>query len=156
MLKRKSKRVLSIVLAVAMIVGLFPVAAFAEVTPDKNGLVTVSTPEEFTNAISNDDVTEIQLQSALTISDSISVPENKTLTIDLNGKTLTYEGGQILLQEQQTLNLTDKSGSNEGELVLEIKDAEDATSAIKPYAGATANVSNITVTTTGAAFFPLG
>lgn len=30
MLKRKSKRVLSIVLAVAMIVGLFPVAAFAD------------------------------------------------------------------------------------------------------------------------------
>lgn len=30
MLKRKSKRVLSIVLAVAMIVGLFPIAAFAE------------------------------------------------------------------------------------------------------------------------------
>ena len=29
MLKRKSKRVLSIVLAVAMIVGLFPIAAFA-------------------------------------------------------------------------------------------------------------------------------
>lgn len=30
MLKRKSKRVLSIVLAVAMIVGLFPIAAFAD------------------------------------------------------------------------------------------------------------------------------
>ena len=37
MLKRKSKRVLSIVLAVAMIVGLFPIAAFAdeETTPAK-------------------------------------------------------------------------------------------------------------------------
>lgn len=30
MLKRKSKRVLSIVLAVAMIAGLFPIAAFAD------------------------------------------------------------------------------------------------------------------------------
>lgn len=156
MLKRKSKRVLSIVLAVAMIVGLFPIAAFAEVTPDKNGLVTVSTPEAFNDAISNGAVTEIQLQNDLTISDRISVADNKTLTIDLNGQTLTYKGDQILLQNQQTLNLTDKSGSNTGKLVLEIKDAKDATSAIKPYAGATANVSNITVTTTGAAFFPLG
>ena len=139
-----------------MIVGLFPIAAFAEVTPDEKGLVTVSTPEAFKDAISNGAVTEIQLQNDLTISDRISVADNKTLTIDLNGQTLTYKGDQILLQKQQTLNLTDKSGSNTGKLVLEIKDAKDATSAIKPYAGATANVSNITVTTTGAAFFPLG
>lgn len=156
MLKRKSKRVLSIVLAVAMIVGLFPIAAFAEVTPDKNGLVKVSTPAEFTNAILNDAVTEIQLLNALEISQDISVPENKTRTIDLNGQTLTYKGGQILLRNQQTLNLTDKSGSNKGKLVLEIESESNATSAIKPYAGATANVSNITVTTTRAAFFPLG
>lgn len=156
MLKRKSKRVLSIVLAVAMIVGLFPIAAFAEVTPDENGLAKVSTADEFISAVSKEDVTEIQLQRALEISQNISVPNNKTLTIDLNGLTLTYKGDQILLQKQQTLNLTDKSGSNAGKLVLKIKDAEDATSAIKPYAGATANVSNITVTTTGAAFFPLG
>lgn len=156
MLKRKSKRVLSIVLAVAMIVGLFPIAAFAEVTPDEKGLVTVSTPKAFTDAISNAAVTEIQLQNDLTISDRISVPANKTLTIDLNGQTLTYKGDQILLQNQQTLNLTDKSDSNKGKLVLEIESESNSTSAIKPYAGATANVSNITVTTTRAAFFPLG
>ena len=109
MLKRKSKRVLSIVLAVAMIAGLFPIAAFAEVTPDKNGLVTVSTPEEFTKAISNDDVTEIQLQSALTISDSISVPENKTLTIDLNGKKIDAGTNQISLASGSELIIKDSS-----------------------------------------------
>ena len=156
MLKRKSKRVLSIVLAVAMIVGLFPIAAFADVKPDENGLVKVSTSNEFNSAILNAAVTEIQLQKALEISDNISVPDNKTLTIDLNGQTLTYTGGQILLQKQQTLNLTDKSDSKQGKLELKIKNASTSTSAIKPYAGATANVSNITVTTTGAAFFPLG
>lgn len=155
MLKRKSKRVLSIVLAVAMIVGLFPIAAFAD-GGGENGLEKVSTAEAFMSAVSNEAVTEIQLQSALEISQDISVPDNKTLTIDLNGQTLTYQGSQILLKKQQTLNLTDKSGSNAGKLVLEINGAEDATSAIKPYDGATANVSNITVTTTGAAFFPLG
>lgn len=44
MLKRKSKRVLSIVLAVAMIVGLFPVAAFAEetTTTEQTPISTVS------------------------------------------------------------------------------------------------------------------
>ena len=44
MLKRKSKRVLSIVLAVAMIVGLFPIAAFAdETTPGDIASPTAST-----------------------------------------------------------------------------------------------------------------
>lgn len=105
-----------------MIVGLFPIAAFAEVTADENGLAKVSTADDFISAVSNEAVTEIQLQSALEISQDISVPDNKTLTIDLNGQTLTYKGGQILLEKQQTLNLTDKSGSNAGELVLEIKD----------------------------------
>ena len=108
MLKRKSKRVLSIVLAVAMIVGLFPIAAFAEVTPDENGLAKVSTADEFISAVSKEDVTEIQLQRALEISQNIAVPDNKTLTIDLNGQTLTYSGSTINLSQQQNLTFTDK------------------------------------------------
>ena len=46
MLKRKSKRVLSIVLAVAMIVGLFPIAAFADdgtTTPSEDSVASVTT-----------------------------------------------------------------------------------------------------------------
>lgn len=49
MLKRKSKRVLSIVLAVAMIVGLFPVAAFAE--GGEKSTVDTSLPAADTNGV---------------------------------------------------------------------------------------------------------
>lgn len=45
MLKRKSKRFLSIVLAAAMIIGLFPVAAFAEdgeTTPSEDSVASVT------------------------------------------------------------------------------------------------------------------
>lgn len=74
MLKRKSKRVLSIVLAVAMIVGLFPIAAFAEgenqlPQPDSNGVITL-----------NGDVT---LTSTVTI--------NTNTIINLNGKKISFE-----------------------------------------------------------------
>ena len=56
MLKRKSKRVLSIVLAVAMIVGLFPIAAFAdEKTPGDNTIAspTASTVQKTTTTSIN-------------------------------------------------------------------------------------------------------
>lgn len=49
MLKRKSKRVLSIVLAVAMIVGLFPIAAFANETTTSSD--AIAPPTASSNAI---------------------------------------------------------------------------------------------------------
>lgn len=112
MLKRKSKRVLSIVLAVAMIVGLFPIAAFADETADENGLAQVSTADDFISAISNDAVTEIQLLSAFEISQDISVPANKTLTIDLNGQKINAGTNQISLASGSELIIEDSSNGN--------------------------------------------
>ena len=51
MLKRKSKRVLSIVLAVAMIVGLFPIAAFAEDGETTTSSDAIAVPTASSNAI---------------------------------------------------------------------------------------------------------
>lgn len=79
MLKRKSKRVLSIVLAVAMIVGLFPIAAFAEETKPASA---TSLPEAINGTITlNQDIT---LSSTATI--------NSNTTINLNGRTINFEG----------------------------------------------------------------
>ena len=124
MLKRKSKRVLSIVLAVAMIVGLFPIAAFANETPDENGLATVSTADNFISAVSNEDVTEIQLLSTLKISQDISVPENKTLTIDLNGKKIDAGTNQISLASGSELIIKDSSNGT-GEISASGETAAD-------------------------------
>lgn len=88
MLKRKSKRVLSIVLAVAMIVGLFPIAAFAE---DVNG--TTATINE-----AKVDGTEYKtLEAAVTAVESAT---DKTITL-INDVTLE---SQVTLPEGVTLD----------------------------------------------------
>lgn len=101
MLKRKSKRVLSIVLAVAMIVGLFPIAAFAEgenqlPQPDSNGVITL-----------NGDVT---LTSTVTI--------NTNTIINLNGKKISFESedAPAFKVASGTLTLQDSSDEMPGSI----------------------------------------
>lgn len=101
MLKRKSKRILSIVLAVAMIVGLFPVAAFAEgenqlPQPDSNGVITL-----------NGDVT---LTSTVTI--------NTNTIINLNGKKISFESedAPAFKVASGTLTLQDSSDEMPGSI----------------------------------------
>ena len=135
MLKRKSKRVLSIVLAVAMIVGLFPIAAFAE--GGEPATVDKSLPAAVGGVIT--------LTKDTTIS---SLPLNSTgeTVIDLNGKTLTYEGGTVSLQDGQVLTFRDSSVSGDkrgGKLKL--TGVKSTSAALNPESGATVNASNITV-----------
>lgn len=113
MLKRKSKRVLSIVLAVAMIVGLFPVAAFANdgepTTPVDQNTETVATklPEADDGVIKL--TKDVQLTSTVNItSDTV---------IDLQGHKITYtysnndNGGVLFNVQSGTLTLRDSVGN---------------------------------------------
>lgn len=140
MLKRKSKRVLSIVLAVAMIVGLFPIAAFAEggeTVGDDQSLPTVSASlPDAVNGV-------VKLTEDITVNE---LDVNKTY--DLNGFTLTYDGTidppeaipgsdktdsyrEIAPGEGQTISFIDSSVSgDEPGGTLELIGVTDAQSAI--------------------------
>lgn len=85
MLKRKSKRVLSIVLAVAMIVGLFPIAAFAgegDETPSEDSVASAT--------ISDGDVQYYTtLEEAVNAAtDGGTVTLLKNITLDATGKKI--------------------------------------------------------------------
>lgn len=106
MLKRKSKRVLSIVLAVAMIVGLFPIAAFAEDGTATDNVVasatisgTTKTYDTFEGAVeavfeSKDKTGTVKLlQNAF--GDGIVFPSGVNITIDLGGNTYDVSGSTV-------------------------------------------------------------
>ena len=98
MLKRKSKRVLSIVLAVAMIVGLFPIAAFAD--------------EGKLPAPNDDDV--IVLTGDTTLSSPVNI--NQNTIIDLAGKDLKYSGteGTAFINIASGCSLTIRDSQGDG------------------------------------------
>lgn len=117
MLKRKSKRVLSIVLAVAMIVGLFPIAAFADDGATTAEAKTISVDGTTTTLASaaqqaNDGDT-IQLTSDIKLQTGVDFDD--TVTLDLNGHTIADEnwtsgdylvsvkrGGELTIEDSST------------------------------------------------------
>lgn len=105
MLKRKSKRVLSIVLAVAMIVGLFPIAAFAD-----GGVETSTVATSLPPAV--DDV--ITLTEDVTLTVPFTVAQNEKVTIDLKGHKITNASGQHTIVNNGTLIINDSSENHTG------------------------------------------
>ena len=107
MLKRKSKRVLSIVLAVAMIVGLFPIAAFADVTSaDADNAVASATIADtttyytsFEEAVesvfnSKDKTGTVNLLKGSS-GNGIIFPSGVDITIDLGGNKYDVSGSTV-------------------------------------------------------------
>lgn len=115
MLKRKSKRVLSIVLAVAMIVGLFPIAAFAE-----DGVEKVATAEELSTALSEDSITTIVLAQDINVDSQLTVKGSHVL--DLGSHTLTSQVNQHAILVKSSANLTVQNGT----LVLDTETSDIA------------------------------
>ena len=77
------RKILSLLLALCLVVGMVPVAASAETSKlpaAKNGVIT--------------------LEEDVAVS-SLTLPSESggTITYDLNGQTLTYTGGTIVLSE---------------------------------------------------------
>jgi len=75
---KKSTRLLSIVLAVLMVISMVPVAAYAE---------TTMTADSLQAAINNGG--EIALENDIQLTQGLTVPAGVTVTLDLNGKTIT-------------------------------------------------------------------
>ena len=122
MLKRKSKRVLSIVLAVAMIVGLFPIAAFANEGTSAPKTIYVDASATETEGANNtyttlsaavsaaNDGDTIQLNSNVSLSASVDVDD--TVTLDLNGQKINAGTNQISLASGSELIIEDSSDGN--------------------------------------------
>ncbi len=104
MLKRKSKRVLSIVLAVAMIVGLFPIAAFAD-----NGTTTVSDGTDLKEALTDNTTSTIVLSQDIIVDEQLTV--NGSHVLDLGSHTLTSQVDQHAILVKSSANLTVQNGT---------------------------------------------
>ena len=104
MLKRKSKRVLSIVLAVAMIVGLFPVAAFADET-----IKTVANADELSKALSENSTTTIVLAQDINVTSQLNV--SGTHILDLKTHELSSTSSSSAIKVAKDASLTVSNGT---------------------------------------------
>lgn len=134
MLKRKSKRVLSIVLAVAMIVGLFPIAAFAEngTTPAEAKTISVDgTATTLASAAQQaNDGDTIQLTRDIKLQTGVDFDD--TVTLDLNGHTIADENwtsGDYLVSVKRGGELTIEDSSTEQTGAITASSSNE-----KPYA----------------------
>ncbi len=164
MLKRKSKRVLSIVLAVAMIVGLFPIAAFAEdgtsapttiyvdasATNDDGTGSTYKTLAAAVNAANPGDTIELKSNLEIGEGPSNNIVVDKAITIDGKNFSITksfnttvnadgYGDYEAVFQITSTAGATIKNVKITG---LEDGNKDEAGIYIK--AGATATIQNCT------------
>ena len=111
---KKSKKLLSILLACLMIVSMFPAAAFAD---EKAATWTsVSTAEELTTALTNGG--NIQLNADITVDNAQNWTITKDVVLDLNGKELTNSVDQInyyiMKIDGGSLTITDNSSNHDG------------------------------------------
>lgn len=120
MLKRKSKRVLSIVLAVAMIVGLFPIAAFADegTTPAEAKTIYVDANAKDPDGTNNTYTTLAAAVKAASAGDIIELRTDVTLDgagkgnnegLVTIGKDLTLNGGNHIISAEN-VSVTDGKG----------------------------------------------
>ena len=93
---RKSKRILSSLLTLAMCVTLFPAGAFAE--------------NATANALPGPVNGVITLTQDVTLSDAYTVEAGKTVTIDLAGHTLTNADNKHTIVNKGTLTINDSVG----------------------------------------------
>ena len=93
------KKVLATILALAMAIGLCSVS-WADATTE------VKTEAELTTAVSNGG--EIKLGANITLTSMLTIPADKTVTLDLNGLSITSAGKVI--KNNGILTITDTKG----------------------------------------------
>ena len=145
MIKRRSKRLVSILLAALMVVGTFPAAALAEEGNGTTSAAATKLPDAVNGVVTlTEDVTVATLDS--------------NTTYDLNGHTLTYTGNTIKIEEGQALRLIDTSvsGTDRGG-TFESTGLQGVKCVFQPLKGATIETSNIKITSPqGSLFYPRG
>lgn len=117
------KRILSSLLALAMLVGMLPTVAFAtDNNPDTSEWTSVA--DTLDGSIFEADGDYQLTGNTQLITENITVDYGETLNLDLNGYTLTaatgvkvdgfQHGSVIMVEDGGVLNLYDSSGTNAG------------------------------------------
>lgn len=81
------KRILPALLALAMVLTMLPMASFAAVTPDANGIAEVGTADDLKEALTNEQATTIKLTTDISVAEALTI--SRGVTIDLGTHTLT-------------------------------------------------------------------
>ena len=106
-MKTKKLRLVSALLAVAMLLTLLPVGVFAE---ESSTTLTVNTETEFTSAITTvnnnpETAYTISLNNDITLSSGFTLNAGTRSTIQSNGKTLMICNGVLTINDEATLTL---------------------------------------------------
>lgn len=120
MSKTKGKKILSLVLTLCMVLSLLPSMAFAA---DDNVAINETTKVEYPDLLSavraaNTGET-IKLLKETTEHSSVQVNTAKSITLDLNGKTVNFTttgDNLVVIFTGATLTITDTSSSHEGKI----------------------------------------
>ncbi len=114
-MSEKTKRIIPLMLALMFIFGALPFS----VLPVYAKVVSAATQEALTAAVSAGG--DVKLTDNIVLSAELIIPEGKTVSLNLNGKTLSRElescvenGGVIRVNPGATLTVTDSSGTNLG------------------------------------------
>ena len=134
------KRLLTVLLAICMIMALSTISALA------NDAVEVSDEAALTNAI-NSDAAEVSVKigNSFELTSSLTIPEGKSVTMDLDGQTLSFASGKrITLKGSLIINDTsDEVGGTISGTAGQLVSVADG-------ASLTLNEGNITTTGYGA------
>lgn len=131
------KKVLSLLLVLCLVVGMVPLAASAD--------------EAFAELINNaPDNSSVNMSEDTSINMFPSITEDKTIFIDLGGKTLSLEQTGTTIFSGGA-NVTIQNG------YILANEIPDGTSPLfKVETGSSLTINNVTINTTGAALFPCG
>jgi len=128
------KKLLSLLVAIVMVVGMLPAAIFA--TETTGNTIEVATGAELTTAVNTTAVAgdTIKLTADIASYNNTSnqiLSVNKDLTLDLNGKTLRWRiaasGYPITVQAGATLTIKDSSAEGTGTMVAMLTGATTTT-----------------------------
>ena len=106
------KKILATILALVMAIGVTTMAWATETAAEKVAKVGETEYATLQDAVNDADGKTVQLLQNVTA--SITIASGKTVTLDLNGCTLTNEAGQHTITNNGTLTIVDTSAAKSG------------------------------------------
>ena len=108
------KKILATILALVMAIGVTTMAWATETAAEKVAKVGETEYATLADAVAAADGKTVQLLTNVTA--SITIENGKTVTLDLNGKTLTNEDGKHTITNNGTLTIVDSSAEKSGKV----------------------------------------
>ena len=106
------KRILPIIMAIAMIVSLMPTLAFAAPITADDGALEVASADDLLTAIQNAESgmeSAIRLTEGITIDQTIEIPAGREIVLDLNGQKIESTVDGYTLVNNGTLTINDET-----------------------------------------------